>query len=72
LLVVNAFKQTLSSKTKWKEEEYGKSYFIEFVFGDSLGIYVFNLNIGRLFSTSEELRGFCYYDIGVSLKAHGF
>lgn len=55
MLVVNAFKQTLLSKTKLKEEEYGESFFIEFVFGDSLGIFVFNLKIGRLFPVSCSL-----------------
>jgi hypothetical protein len=36
------------------EEENGKSYLAEFAFGDSLGISVFTLKIGRLFSTSWE------------------
>jgi hypothetical protein len=39
---------------KKKEEENGKSYLAEFAYGDSLGISVFDLNIGRLFSTSWE------------------
>jgi hypothetical protein len=40
---------------KKKREENGESYLTEFAYGDSRGISVFNLNIGRLFSTSWEL-----------------